>query len=73
MIVVFLIYKIFFSFLNLNYGMNDIYNAEATSLECKHVEFRKPWCSATGKLGVDCVRNICQNSLVPTIDISYLD
>jgi hypothetical protein len=31
---------------------------EATTLEYKHVVFRKPKCSATEKSGVDCVRNV---------------
>jgi hypothetical protein len=39
---------------------------EATSLGYKHVVFQKPWCSATEKSGVDCVRNIEKSSVVPT-------
>jgi hypothetical protein len=31
---------------------------EATSLEYKHVGFRKPQCSATEKFGVECVQNV---------------
>jgi hypothetical protein len=43
-----------------------LYCTEATSLEYKHVVFRKPEFSATEKLGVDCVRNIVKNSVFPT-------
>jgi hypothetical protein len=37
---------------------NKISNTEATSLEYKHVVFRKPYCSATEKSGVDFVQNV---------------
>jgi hypothetical protein len=39
---------------------------EATSLEYKHVVFRKPYYSATEKSGVHCVQNIVKNIVVPT-------